>query len=109
GGSALAGEGSLQAALRETWEETGLALLPKEGRLYCRYRVESVIFDVWLFSRAVALEGLTLQKGETCDARLAGMDEIRAMIADGSFLPPERVPYFEALIAYLGEAGLPEE
>ncbi|MDR3085666.1 MAG: NUDIX domain-containing protein [Christensenellaceae bacterium] len=101
GGSALVGESGLQAALRETMEETGLALSPEAGRLFCRCRSEDSIYDVWLFRQEIDLDGVVLQAGETIGAALAGMDEIRAMIADGSFLPPERVPYFEALTAYL--------
>ena len=56
GGSVLAGEDSLTAALREAKEEVGLDLLPKSGRLLFT-QVRSVIdgkqyndiADIWLF------------------------------------------------------------
>lgn len=56
GGSALKGEDSLSAALRETVEEVGVKLCPKDGNILCSMvgRVVngikfSDIVDVWLF------------------------------------------------------------
>ncbi|MDR2514864.1 MAG: NUDIX domain-containing protein [Christensenellaceae bacterium] len=111
GGAALAGESSLQAALREMKEETGLAPAPENGRLFCRFRRdgERTLFDVWLFRQEIALEDVVLQAGETIGAKLASTEEIRAMIEGGDFLPPERVPYFEALAARLKAGCLAEK
>ena len=56
GGSALKGENSLAAALRETGEEVGIKLSPENGKMLCSMvgRVIndvrfSDIVDVWLF------------------------------------------------------------
>ena len=56
GGSALKGEDSLTAALRETQEEVGLTLSPEDGRLVSSVTGRVVngvrftdIVDVWLF------------------------------------------------------------
>lgn len=56
GGSALAGENSLSAALREVKEEVGISLSPDEGKLIYSIVgriIDSVrfsdILDVWLF------------------------------------------------------------
>ena len=56
GGSALKGEDSLSAALRETEEEVGIKLSPEKGKIpYSRIRRVvhgvrfSYIVDVWLF------------------------------------------------------------
>ena len=103
GGSALAGESSLEAALREVREELGIVLLPKNGRLWRTLRRESPLglflndfCDIWLFEQEVALGDITFQPGETCDARWAAAAEIRAMMRAGTYF---NTPYFEELAA----------
>ena len=68
GGSALKGENSLDAALRETQEEIGVALTPDSGKVIrseVRKTVNGVrfsdILDVWLFEYDgyVSLENAT--------------------------------------------------
>ena len=56
GGSVVKGEDSLTGALRETQEEVGLTLSPKDGKLVCSMVGRVVngvkltdILDVWLF------------------------------------------------------------
>ena len=86
GGSALAGEDSLTAALREAKEETGIVLKPKNGRLLFRFSGAHYHCDVWLFRQALRLADVVLQPGETCDAQLADAAAIRALHAKGQFL-----------------------
>ena len=83
GGSALAGEDSLAAALREAKEETGLSLRPENGLLFETVRQRDFIADVWLFRQEVSLEDFVPQPGETIDARLATPEELRAMVREG--------------------------
>ena len=83
GGSALAGEDSLAAALREVKEETGIALRPENGVVFQSIRREgkfSDFADIWLFRQEVSLEDFVPQPGETIDACLASPDELRAMV-----------------------------
>ena len=87
GGSALAGDDSLTAALREVREETGLRLDPMRGRCVASHKVTGRFEDVWLFERDVALDELTLQEGETCGAMLARADEILELRREGRMAP----------------------
>ena len=92
GGSALAGEDSLTAAVREVEEETGLVLEPEKGRLVHTYRRDDAFCDVWLFEQEFDPAAVKLQEGETVAAQAADKKTLRAMY-DASRLVP--YPFFE--------------
>lgn len=79
GGSAIAGDDSLSAAVREVREETGLTILPEYGRIVHTYQGWDWFTDVWLFRQEFDTEGVVLQPGETCDYRWVTTEEILAM------------------------------
>ena len=83
GGSALAGEDSLTAALREVKEETGFDLCPENGVLFESERREDAFCDVWLFRQEVDPANFIPQPGETIDACLASPAQLRAMTDEG--------------------------
>lgn len=87
GGSALSGDDSLTAALREVREETGLTLLPEKGNCLLTYQGSDYITDVWLFRHDCRLEDVTLQEGETCDVMLAEKAEILGLQKEGLLVP----------------------
>lgn len=107
GGSAVAGDDSLSAALRETKEELGIDLLPKNGQLFKQYGVlhnndeGKALMDVWLFRQEVDISDVIFQPEETCDAMWASKERILHMIAEGTFIPPdEAYPYINELFAF---------
>jgi len=100
GGSALAGEDSLTAALREIKEETGLCPSPADGRVVMSIKREHDFCDVWLFSLDFSLDDIVFQEGETCGARLVSMEEISAMEKNGTLVP---FAYLERLRECLNE------
>ena len=87
GGSALAGDDSLTAAMREVKEETGLTLNPERGQCILQCKGENFFGDYWLFHHDFDLNEVVLQEGETCDKMLADEQMIRAMHAEGTFVP----------------------
>ena len=92
GGSALAGEDSLSAAMREVREETGLRLDPAAGRLLFRFSGDHFHCDVWRFRQRVELADVALCPGETCDARLADAAEIRRLERAGELFDFDYLP-----------------
>jgi 8-oxo-dGTP diphosphatase len=97
GGAVLAGEDSRQGAVRELREETGILAGERELTHLGTYRVDSVFADVYLLQRDVALNDLTLQPGETVDARWATMEEIRGLQEKGELAFPteKRLKFIE--------------
>lgn len=99
GGSALAGDDSLAAALREVKEETGLILRPEKGKCVASYRRADNFQDIWLFHQDFDLKDAVLQPGETTDIMYADKALIRKMLHSGSFVP---FSYLEDLFRIAG-------
>ena len=87
GGSVLAGETSLQAALREVREELGITLLPENGRIIRSGIRRDDFFDVWLFQHDADIQSVVLQEGETCDAKWATKESLMKLWAEGELVP----------------------
>jgi len=97
GGSALAGDDSLIAALREVKEETGLALDEARGNCILQMRKADYFRDVWLFRQDFDLKDVVLQPGETTDKMYANAEMIQRMWGCGEFVPCDYLPQlFEA-------------
>lgn len=99
GGSALAGDDSLAAALREVKEETGLALDPGYGKLVLSVRESDYFRDVWLFRQDFDLSDVVLQSGETCDKMYAKKEEVLQLYKSGRLVPYN---YLEELVEKAG-------
>lgn len=96
GGSALAGDDSLTAVLREVKEETGLTLDPDRGQRVLSLRRGDNFKDIWLFQQDFDLADVVLQPGETTDKMYADPDTFLRMRAEGRFVP---LPYLEEFFA----------
>lgn len=106
GGSAVAGESSFDAALRETREELGIELDPKKGNLFTtalrQYKKFPDFLDVWVFEHECGIESVTLQPGETCGAMWATSAEIKQLAQNGEFVPQNIFPYLDKLFEVYG-------
>ncbi|MGN0533612.1 MAG: NUDIX domain-containing protein [Eubacterium sp.] len=100
GGSALAGEDSLSAALREVREELGITLDSSKGSLYKSIKRSAYcdFCDVWVFNHNCSINEITLQENETCDAMWASVDEIANMIKAHTFIPLDNMQYVYDLL-----------
>ena len=80
GGAAQAGETSLQAIVRELYEETGIQADASEFELLTSVRERSIFYDHYCLRCQVPLHQIRLQPGETDGVRWVTFDEIHEMI-----------------------------
>lgn len=95
GGSALIGETSIQAALRETQEEVGISLNPADGILLDSQREDRCFRDSWFFQGDFDFNHLTLQPDEVAEARVITRELYEQMYRDLLFVP--LLPHFYRL------------
>ena len=93
-GSAILGDNSEQAAIREAKEELGIDLDIEKGERLFTVRFPRGFDDIWLVRQNIALEELHLQEEEVADAKWASEAEIREMAENGEFIP---FNYFDLL------------
>ena len=96
GGSSVAGDTSLTAAIREVSEEVGVQLAPDELRRVLTIQSECVLDDIYVVKKDVDETALTLQYEEVEQVKWADIAEIKSMLKEGRF-----IPYHEALIDLL--------
>lgn len=88
-GSAIVGDDSLKAALREVKEEIGIELSPINGKFLFRFKRQQHDFpdfvDVWLFKEEVDITEVIYQPEEVCGAKWATTSQIYTMIESGEF------------------------
>ena len=102
GGSAVAGESSQEAIMRELREEIGLSLDLSHVRPHLTVQFEEGFDDMYLIQREVDLTTLTLEYEEVEAVRWATMDEILSMMEDGTFIPYK--PHLISLFFHMKDA-----
>ncbi|WP_226678085.1 GNAT family N-acetyltransferase [Mesobacillus jeotgali] len=86
-GSAVLGDDSEQAAVREAKEELGIDLDIEKGERLFTVKFSQGFDDIWLVRQNVAIEDLHLQEEEVAEAKWASEAEIREMVGTGEFIP----------------------
>jgi isopentenyldiphosphate isomerase len=100
GGNTVAGDDSLNSALKEVREELGVTLNPDDGFLFkeikhIREDGSGKFMDVWIFRQEVDISAIILQPEETCDAMWATKNQIIKMIDEGEFTMWEMSLHFD--------------
>ena len=80
GGAAKAGETSLQAVVRELYEETGIRAKPEEFELIGSGRDSSNHYDYYCLKNDTPIESIVLLPGETDDVKWVTFPEVHEMI-----------------------------
>lgn len=80
GGAAKAGEDSIQAIVRELYEETGIRADRREFELLTSTRDRNIFYDHYCLRSDIPLSRVRLQPGETDGVRWATFDEVHEMI-----------------------------
>ncbi len=80
GGAAKAGESSLQAIVRELFEETGIRAEPSEFELLESGRDNVSFYDHYCLLRDIPLSQIVLQPGETDGAQWVTFAQVEQMI-----------------------------
>jgi len=101
GGSALAGETTADACMRETQEEMGFIPDMSEAEIAVSYSRWDHIVDVYLIKTEVSVDELVLQEEEVAEARWFDRDEFLEIVKDESRF--WQYGYMDMIIKYLDE------
>lgn len=85
-GSAIHGETSKEAAIRETKEEIGIDLNISKADILLTVKFSRGFDDIWLVRQNVDTDDLMLQYEEVADAKWVSFNEIKQMIQSGEFI-----------------------
>lgn len=83
GGCVRAGETSLEGARRELFEETGISVTQEQLMLFKTERTQDTFSDTYIVHADATLSELTMQDGETVEARWVSLEVLEEMIEEG--------------------------
>ena len=83
GGAARAGESSLQAMVRELFEETGIRAKPEEFELLDSDRDRNCFYDFYCLCKEIHTSQIVLQPGETDGVKWVSFAQVHEMIEKG--------------------------
>lgn len=107
GGGVMAGESSLAAAVRELHEEIGILVEPEALHLLVSQKERGKVNyfrDVYVLHEPIDLKDCVLDEAEVSELAWASTEEIRKMIAQGTFADL-MANYIDILEAYIQNNG----
>ena len=103
-GSVLAGETSMQAAVREVKEEIGIDLSPEEGKCIASFRYDDWacpgFLDVYVFAKPFPESDVRMQEEEVIAAHWMDREEIMELISSHRFIENNRMTYLEDVLSF---------
>lgn len=102
GGSAVMGEDSVHAAMRELEEELGITVPEKEMRFIRRLTRKNSFVDIWMAQADIPAEKLVLQPSEVADAKWIWPMDLLRMVREGGFHNYGR-DYFDTVLNAAGK------
>lgn len=88
-GSAVSGETSVQAAVRETYEEIGICLQSRDFRLLKRLVSSDCFYDIWFAYWDGDIRTLKLDSAEVLSVKWTSIPDLKKMFSNGSFFEIE--------------------
>lgn len=85
GGSAVKGETSYEACMREMSEEIGIVPNMENANIIFTIKREDNYSDVWLVKQDFNIEECNIQKEEVSEVKWASIEAIKKMIDEGEF------------------------
>ncbi len=82
-GSALTGESSKEAVIREIKEEIGVTVPIEEEKPISHFVLDDTIWDIWLVKADIDIKDVKLQQEEVDEAKYVNLEEITKMIKSG--------------------------
>ncbi len=102
GGSAIAGDNSQGAAMRETKEELGLTIDLSKVRPHFTINFENGFDDFYLITQEVEINTLTLQPEEVREVKWVNKEELLQMMEKGEMVPHKLLDKLFELRNYYG-------
>lgn len=85
-GSVIAGESSIEGAVRELYEETGLKAKKTDLKILTRSFEQQTIYDTYLYCCNFNLDEVQLQEGETIAAKKVTKEELMKLVRANQFV-----------------------
>ena len=86
GGSAIAGEDSKHAIIRESKEELNIDIKEEDLKLGTRFKTGNVWIDTYFLRLELDFNNLILQDGEVDEVKWATIEEIDSLVANNNFI-----------------------
>ncbi|MFV0520401.1 MAG: NUDIX hydrolase [Lachnospirales bacterium] len=102
-GSVLKDESSLDGAVRELFEETGIVAHKDEFKKIYETKEENAFFDIYTLKKEVDLSKIVLQEEETSDCKLVTLLEFENMIKEGIVAKPVEERFYQCYDLLLKE------
>lgn len=93
GGCVGSGETSLNASIREAYEEIGIILRAEDIKPLIRDTGENLIMDNYIVHKEFDVSSAVLQTEEVSEIKWVSLDEVLVMVNKGEFYKHRELPY----------------